>query len=134
MPKMSGTKTKSPILCEIAKGVYVFIGGGGLTNFGLVLTKDKPVVIDSDMRVRSRFIKGMRQITRKNAGLVFNTHHNFDHTSDNRYHTLRGAVTIGSEFTRREMEPEMETKGVPITSGTDSTWNATRRISASTLP
>ncbi|MDP7166748.1 MAG: MBL fold metallo-hydrolase [Nitrospinota bacterium] len=112
MPKTSKLKGKTTTLREIAKGVYVYIGGSGLTNFGLVLTKDKPVVIDSDMRVRKRFIKGMRRVTRKNAGLVFNTHHNFDHTSDNRYHALRGAVTIGSEFTRREMGPEMETKGV----------------------
>lgn len=54
MPKTSKLKGKTTTLREIAKGVYVCIGGNGLTNFGLVLTKDKPVVIDSDMRVRNR--------------------------------------------------------------------------------
>jgi hypothetical protein len=46
-----------------------------LTNFGLALTDDKHVVIDGDMRVRTHFSKNMRGATRKNAGLVLNTHH-----------------------------------------------------------
>ena len=46
-----------------------------MTNFGLALTDDKHVVIDGDMRVRTHFSKNMRGATRKNAGLVLNTHH-----------------------------------------------------------
>jgi glyoxylase-like metal-dependent hydrolase (beta-lactamase superfamily II) len=91
---------KSPKFTEIAKGIHVYIGGGGLTNFGLVLTNEGPVVIDSDMRVRSHFLARMRRVTRKPAGLVLNTHHNFDHTSDNGYHARRGAVSIGADLIR----------------------------------
>ncbi len=93
---------------KVSNGIYVFIGGGGTTNFGLVLTKDKPVVIDNDIRVREDFLKGMHHITRKEAGLVLNTHHNFDHTSDNGYYTRRGAVTFGVDLIGQEMEREQE--------------------------
>ena len=94
---------------KVSNEIYVFIGGGGTTNFGLILTKDKPVVIDNDIRVREDFLKGMRRITRKGAGLVLNTHHNFDHTSDNGYYTRRGAVTFGVDLIGQEMEREQET-------------------------
>lgn len=62
---------------EVAEGVHAFIGGGGATNFGLVLTKEKPVVIDNDIRARKAFVAGMRKITRKSPGLTLNTHHIF---------------------------------------------------------
>jgi hypothetical protein len=48
---------------------------GGLTNFRLVLTDDKPVVIDGDMRGTHALFKKYAGATRKNAGLVLNTHH-----------------------------------------------------------
>mgnify|MGYP000409822139 FL=1 len=107
MPKTPASPIKSPEFREISPGVHIYIGGGGQTNFGLILTGDKPVIIDSDMRVRKHFLKYMRGVTRKNAGLVLNTHHNFDHTSDNGYHVRRGAVTVGAGLIRQEMEREL---------------------------
>ena len=79
-----------------------------MTNFGLVLTDDKPVVIDGDMRGTHTLFKKYAGATRKNAGLVLNTHHNFDHTSDNDYHARRGAVSVGADLTRQEMERELK--------------------------
>lgn len=99
---------------EVAEGVHAFIGGGGATNFGLVLTEEKPVVIDNDIRARKAFVAGMRKITRKSPGLALNTHHNFDHTSDNGYYHGRGAVSVGQESVRLEMERE-ENEGVWVT-------------------
>ena len=99
---------------EVAEGVHAFIGGGGATNFGLVLTGEKPVLIDNDIRARKDFLDGMRKITRKSPGLALNTHHNFDHTSDNGYYHGRGAVSVGHENVRREMERE-EGEGIWVT-------------------
>ncbi len=79
---------------------------GGDTNFGLILTQGKPIVIDNDIRVRKAFASGMRRITRKAPGLILNTHHNFDHASDNAYFHGQGAVSFGAAWTRREMERE----------------------------
>ncbi len=111
MPKTPASPVKSPGFRQISPGVYIYVGGGGLTNFGLVLTDGKPVIIDGDMRVRAHFLKKMRGVTRKTAGLVLNTHHNFDHTSDNGYHARLGAVTIGADLIRREMERELKEGG-----------------------
>ena len=55
---------------EIVEGVHIFIGGGGGTNFGLVLTDEKPVIVDNDIRGRKVFVSGMKEITRKSPGLV----------------------------------------------------------------
>ena len=96
---------------QVTENVHVFIGGGGATNFGLVLTDEKPVIIDNDIRIRKSFISGMKEITRKSPGLVLNTHHNFDHTSDNGYYHKRGAISFGEENVRREMERE-ENEGI----------------------
>jgi len=81
-------------------------GGGGDTNFGVILTKDKPVIIDNDIRIRKEFIAGLRKITRKAPGLMLHTHHNFDHTSDNAYFHKQGVVSFGTDIVRREMERE----------------------------
>ncbi len=81
-------------------------GGGGDTNFGLILTGEKPIVIDNDIRARKEFASGMRRITRKAPGLLLNTHHNFDHASDNAHFHRLGAVSIGVDRIRQEMERE----------------------------
>ena len=93
---------------KVTDGVHVFVGGNGTTNFGLILTNDKPVVVDNDIRVRKDFVKGMKRITKKEAGLLLNTHHNFDHTSDNAYYTKRGAVSFGVDLVPKEMERERD--------------------------
>jgi len=93
-------------MVKVTDGVYAYIGGNGQTNFGLITTNDKPVIIDNDIRVRKPFTAGMRRITRKEAGLVLNTHHNFDHTADNAYYTKRGAISFGADIVRKEMERE----------------------------
>jgi cyclase len=93
-------------MVKVTDGVYAHIGGNGQTNFGLVTTNGKPVVIDNDIRVQDKFLTGMRKVTRKDAGLVLNTHHNFDHTSDNGYYAARGAVSFGVDLVREEMERE----------------------------
>ncbi len=79
---------------------------GGDTNFALILTKDKPIIIDTDIRARKEFMSGMRRITRKSPGLMLNTHHNFDHASDNAYYHRQGTVTFGVDRIRQEMERE----------------------------
>ena len=81
-------------------------GSGGDTNFALILTKDKPIIIDNDIRARKEFMSGMRRITRKSPGLMLNTHHNFDHASDNAYYHRQGTVTFGVDRIRQEMEKE----------------------------
>ncbi len=81
-------------------------GGGGDTNFGLILTKEKPVIVDNDIRVRKEFLSGMRRITRKATGLILHTHHNFDHTSDNAYYHKQGAISFGASIVQQEMERE----------------------------
>ena len=48
----------------------------------------------------------MRKISKKPAGHIFNSHHNFDHTSDNAYYHKRGAISFGSEDTHVEIEHE----------------------------
>ncbi len=104
--KVMPPPAKTEGMVKVTKGVYAYIGGGGRTNFGLVLTKDKPVVIDNDIRIRKPFLASMRRVTKKSAGLVLNTHHNFDHTSDNGYYAARGAVSFGVDLVRQEMERE----------------------------
>lgn len=99
-------KTKGFV--EVTKGVHVYIGGNGTANFGLVLTNDKPVVIDNDIRVRKDYVAGMRRITRKAPGLVLNTHHNFDHTSDNGFYHKQGAISFGCELVVEEMQRERD--------------------------
>lgn len=93
---------------KVTNGIHVYIGGNGTTDFGLILTQEKPVIIDNDIRIRKDFLAGMRRITRKDAGLVLNTHHNFDHTSDNGYYTKLGAITFGVELAKQEMEREQK--------------------------
>lgn len=91
---------------KVTDGIHAYIGGSGGTNFGVVLTDEKPVIIDNDIRARKFFLAGMRRITRKTPGMVLNTHHNFDHTSDNAYYHERGAISFGCELIRSEMERE----------------------------
>ncbi len=104
--KVMPTPASTQGMVNVTKGIYAHIGGGGTTNFGLILTNDKPVIIDNDIRVRKLFLAGARRITKKDAGLVLNTHHNFDHTSDNGYYAKRGAVSFGVDLVRQEMERE----------------------------
>lgn len=106
--KIMPAPAKTRGFVKLTDGIHVFIGGNGTTDFGLVLTDDKPVIIDNDIRVREDFLKGMRRLTQKDAGLVLNTHHNFDHTSDNGYYTKRGAVSFGVEVAKQEMERERD--------------------------
>jgi cyclase len=105
-PKTLPAPAKTQGFVQVVKGVYAYIGGNGSTNFGLVLTKDKPVIVDNDIRVRRPFLAGMRALTRKTPGIVLNTHHNFDHTSDNGYYHERGAVSFGCELAAEEMVRE----------------------------
>ena len=107
--KVMPAPAKTDGMVKVTKGIYAYIGGGGRTNFGLVITNEGPVVIDNDIRVRGLFLAGMRRHTRKDAALVLNTHHNFDHTSDNAYYTGRGAVSFGVDLIRQEMEREYAT-------------------------
>jgi cyclase len=104
--KVMPAPAKTEGMVKVTNGVYAYIGGGGWTNFGLITTSGRPVVIDNDIRVRKPFLAGMRRITRQDAGLVLNTHHNFDHTADNAYYTNRGAVSFGVDIIREEMERE----------------------------
>ncbi|MBI3127852.1 MAG: MBL fold metallo-hydrolase [Candidatus Tectomicrobia bacterium] len=104
--KVLPAPAKTQGFVQVVKGVYAYIGGNGATNFGLALTKDRPVIIDNDIRVRKPFLAGMRSLTRKMPGLVLNTHHNFDHTSDNGFYHGHGAVSFGCELTAEEMERE----------------------------
>lgn len=106
--RQADSPVRNPEFTHIGGGVYIYIGGGdGLTNFGLILTDDRPVVIDSDTRVRQWFRKYMRRVTPKEPGLVLNTHRNFGHTSDNGYYAKRGAITFGVDLIRQEMEREL---------------------------
>ncbi|MEK6709364.1 MAG: MBL fold metallo-hydrolase [Nitrospinota bacterium] len=104
--KLLPAPAKTKGMVQAAKGVYVHVGGNGLTNFGVILTQEKPVIIDNDIRVRKEFLAGLRRLARKPAGLVLNTHHNFDHTSDNGYYHGRGAVSFGVDLIAQEMERE----------------------------
>lgn len=113
-PKALPGPAKTRGFTEIAEGVHVFVGGDGATNFGLVLTDAKPVIVDNDIRIRKNFVAGMKEIVRKSPGLVLNTHHNFDHTSDNGYYHRRGAISVGEESVRLEMERE-ENEGIWVT-------------------
>ena len=47
--------SKTSGFVKIQDGVHVYVGGNGSTNFGLILTKEKPVVIDNDIRCRKEF-------------------------------------------------------------------------------
>ncbi|MDA0999754.1 MAG: MBL fold metallo-hydrolase [bacterium] len=107
-PQSFPAPAKTQGFLKVTDGIHAYIGGNGGTNFGLVLTNDKPVIIDNDIRARKPFLAGMRRITRKNIGLVLNTHHNFDHTSDNAYYHGRGAISFGCELIRSEMERERD--------------------------
>ena len=103
---MMPAPAKTTGMVKVTKGIYAHIGGNGTTDFGLILTNDKPVVIDNDIRVRKQFLAGMKKITKKDAGLLLNTHHNFDHTSDNGYYMGKGAVSFGVDLARQQMERE----------------------------
>lgn len=105
-PKILPGPAKTKGFVKAAKGVYVYVGGNGATNFGLILTNDKPVIVDNDIRVRREFLAGVRKLARKPVGLVLNTHHNFDHTSDNGYYHEKGAVSFGVDLITQEMERE----------------------------
>ncbi|MFQ5894960.1 MAG: MBL fold metallo-hydrolase [Nitrospinota bacterium] len=105
-PKALPGPAKTQGFQEVADGIHVFIGGEGRTNFGFVLTKEGAIVIDNDIRARKPFVEGMRRITRAKVRLVLNTHHNFDHTSDNEFYAAQGAAVIGAEPIAQEMERE----------------------------
>lgn len=105
-PKILPGPAQTKGFVKAAPGIHVYIGGQGTTNFGVVLTGDRPVVIDNDIRVRKPFLAGARALTRKAVGLVLNTHHNFDHASDNGYYHARGALSFGCELIVQEMERE----------------------------
>ncbi|MBT3821305.1 MAG: hypothetical protein HOG04_07895, partial [Nitrospinaceae bacterium] len=67
---MMPAPAKTTGMVKVTKGIYAHIGGNGTTDFGLILTNDKPVVIDNDIRVRKQFLAGMKKITKKDAGLL----------------------------------------------------------------
>lgn len=106
--KLMPSPARTQGFVKVVDGVYVYIGGRGTTNFGLIITNEKPVIVDNDIRIGAEFRKGMRRITRKLAGIVLNTHHNFDHTSDNGYYTKHGAISFGVDLIRDEMERERD--------------------------
>ena len=113
MPKIQkeSAPSKKSGFVKIQDGIHVYVGGSGSTNFGLILTKEKPVVIDNDIRCRKEFTTGMKKITKKQPGILFNTHHNFDHTSDNGYYHKMGVMSFGNSFAVEEMYRE-ENEGI----------------------
>ena len=96
---------------EIAEGVHIFIGGDGGTNFGLVLTDEKPVIVDNDIRIQRPLGSGMR---RKSPGKIARawcsstSHHNFDHhvLRQRLYHKARGCFRRPGNRVVIEMERE----------------------------
>lgn len=97
-------RAKGPKVVEVADGVYAFIGGGGRTNSGFVVTKKGVVVIDTQgpRALALELKKRIREITKKPVLYVINTHYHGDHTFGNQYFSEAGAI-IAQINTRRDM-------------------------------
>jgi cyclase len=96
----SGAGPERPQIKEIAPGVYAYIGGGGSTNSGFVITEKGVIVIDSQgPRPRAQdLLARIREKTDKPVTYTINTHYHGDHTFGNQY--FKGTI-IAHENTRR---------------------------------
>ncbi len=95
-----GAIKEKPHIEEIAPGVYAYIGGGGSTNSGFVITKKGVIVIDSQgpsPRAKD-LLSRIREKTDKPVIYTINTHYHGDHTFGNQY--FKGTI-IAHENTRR---------------------------------
>ena len=90
----------SPRVEEVGPGVYAYIGGGGTTNSGFIVTERGVIVIDSQgpaERARD-LLDRIKKKTDKPVAFVINTHYHGDHTFGNQYF---GGTVISHENTRR---------------------------------
>ncbi len=90
---------------KIAPRVYAFIGGGGSTNSGFVITESGVIVIDSE-GPRERALDLLARIKEKTAKpviYIINTHYHGDHTFGNQYFT---GTIISEEKTRKLLVSE----------------------------
>ena len=100
----AAAQAKGPRVVKVAEGVYAFIGGGGRTNSGFVVTKKGVVVIDTQgpKALALELRKRIREVTKKPVLYVINTHYHGDHTFGNQYFSEAGAI-ISQINTRRDM-------------------------------
>jgi len=95
----AGRPLPKPRTEEIAEGVYAYLGGGGRTNSGFVITSRGVIVIDSQgPRERALdLLARIRDKTKMPVIYTINTHYHGDHTFGNQYF---GGTVISTEKTR----------------------------------
>lgn len=93
-----------PVLTEVGPGIYAFIGEGGATNSGAVVTEAGVVVIDTQgpKELAREFRRGINQVTDSPVIFAINTHYHGDHTFGNQYFAETLAI-IAHENTRKAL-------------------------------
>ena len=92
-----------PVLTEVGPGIYAFIGEGGATNSGVVVTDAGVVVIDTQgpRELAMKLRRSLARVTDSPVIFAVNTHYHGDHTFGNQY--FKDALVIAQDNTRKAL-------------------------------
>ena len=93
----------------IADGVHVYVGPGGSSNNGIILTEEGTISVDSFVTNYDGWMHTFEQVTNRAVSIAINTHDDADHFSMNHYFRRQGATIIASEVCRARIEKKMNT-------------------------
>ena len=96
---------------KIADGVHVYVGPGGDSNNGIIITDEGTISIDSHVKSYDGYMHAFKQVADKPVSIAINTHDDGDHFSMNHFFRREGATIIASETCKARIETKMEQAG-----------------------
>lgn len=80
----------------LSENVFLLTGERVGANVGVVISKDKVLLIDTIVSKHSdKLIKAVKKLTQQPVTHIINTHGDFDHTGVNEHYRAQGALVIG---------------------------------------
>ncbi|MEQ8194471.1 MAG: MBL fold metallo-hydrolase, partial [Rhodospirillales bacterium] len=92
---------------SVADGVHVYIGPGGSSNNGIILTDEGTVSIDSFITNYDGLMQSIEQVTNRAVGTAINTHDDADHYTMNHVFRRQGATIFASDVCRERIKTKM---------------------------
>jgi cyclase len=94
-------------VADVADGVFVYVGPGGDSNNGIVLTGEGTISIDSFVRHYAGLTAALERVSDRPVRFAINTHDDADHFSMNHFFRRQGALIMASEVCRSRIETKM---------------------------
>ena len=96
---------------SVADGIHVYVGPGGDSNNGIIITDEGTMTIDSHVKCYDGYMQAFKQVADKPVNIAINTHDDGDHFSMNHFFRREGATIFASETCKERIETKMAQDG-----------------------